>query len=169
MTLSTETRHLLRAYDGLTNFAGGPDLPWVIETYEELDDGTVRNMIWAFCFAWAAGQRAASCYDGSVDSLTEALFAELPTWDDGLPREGKILWLRRLGVRVVLPEPEPRPTTPVLNSSPATAWGELDRFDRNAIEDMATYFQIGIRETTLLYWLGQALRQATPVQQVHSV
>ena len=52
MALSTDMHHLLLAYDGLTNFAGGPDLPWVLETYEQLDDSTLRKtMLWAFSYA----------------------------------------------------------------------------------------------------------------------
>jgi len=166
MALSMDMRHLLRAYEGLTNFAGGPDLPWVLETYEQLDDCTVRNMIWAFCYAWAAGQRAAGCYDGNVDRLAQALFAALPGWDDALPCEGKAVWLRRLGVEAILPEPEPRPSTPA-QSNAVTSWSDLDRIDHDAIDDMSTYFQIGIPETTLLYRLGQALKQATPTQRIY--
>ena len=164
MPLSSDIRQLLLAYDGLTNFAGGPDLPWVLETYEQLDDSTLRNMIWAFSYAWAAGQRAAGYYHGSVECLAQAIFAALPTWDDALPHEGKQIWLRHLGIDAILPEPEPRPTAPGCCSG--ANWGDLDRTDRTAIEDMATYFRIGIPETTLLYRLGQALTQATPVQRI---
>ena len=164
MALSTNMCHLLRAYDGLTNFTGGPDLPWVMEIYEQLDDTTLRNMIWSLSYAWAAGQRAAGCYHGSVERLAQALFTALPTWDDALPREAKEIWLRRLGIDTILPAPEPRPVAP--GCCLGAAWGELDRTDRTAIEDMATYFRIGIPETMLLYRLGQALTQATPVQRI---
>jgi hypothetical protein len=161
MALSTDMHHLLLAYDGLTNFAGGPDLPWVLETYEQLDDSTLRNMIWAFSYAWAASQLAAGYYHGSVECLAQVLFVALPTWDDALPREGKEIWLHRLGIDAIPPEPEPRPTTPDCCS--AANWGDLECSDRTAIEDMATYFRIGIPETTLLYRLGQVLSHVTPV------
>ncbi len=153
--------HLLLAYDGLTNFAGGPDLPWVLETYEQLDDTTLRNLIWSFSYAWAASQHAAGYFNGSVECLAQALFIALPTWDDGLPREDKVAWLCHLGIDAILPEPEPRPTAP--DYSLADTWGTLDCSDHAAIQDMATYFRIGMAETTLLYRLGQALSQATPM------
>jgi hypothetical protein len=161
MALSNNMRHLLLAYDGLTNFAGGPDLPWVLETYEQLDDCTLRNMIWAFSYAWAAGQLAAGYFHGNVECLAQALFAALPTWDEALPHEGKASWLHRLGVDVPLSEPEPRPTA--FDCRPIANWGDIDCSDRAAIEDMSTYFRIGISETTLLYRLGQALSQNIPV------
>ncbi|HJZ49383.1 MAG TPA: hypothetical protein VKE41_19535 [Roseiflexaceae bacterium] len=165
MAISTDVHQLLRAYDGLTNFAGGPDLPWVLETYAQLDDSTVLNMIQAFCYAWAAGQRAAGCYKGSVECLAQAIFAALPTWDDALPREAKATWLRHLGIVAILPEPEPRQAA--CTCSPSASWSDLDRTDHSAIEDMANYFQIGIAETTLLYHLGRALTRATPMQRVY--
>jgi|SRR3954469_3191724 hypothetical protein len=161
MALSADMHHLLLAYDGLTNFAGGPDLPWVLKTYEQLDDSTLRNMIWAFSYAWAASQRAAGYFHGNVECLAQALFTALPTWDDALSREGKNIWLHRLGIDTPLPEPEPRPTTPECCS--AASWVNLNCTDRIAIEDMATYFRIGFSETMLLYRLGQALSQASPV------
>jgi hypothetical protein len=161
MALSTDMQRLLLAYDGLANFAGGPDLPWVLETYEQLDNCTLRNMIWAFSYAWAAGQLAAGCFHGNVECLAQELFAALPTWDDTLPREGKQKWLRRLGVDAILPEQEPRPSASDCYSS--INWGDLGCVDRAAIEDMASYFQIGMPETMLLYRLGQALSQAARV------
>ena len=102
MALSIDITTSCSAYDGLTNFTGGPDLPWVLETYEELDDCTLRNMIWAFSYAWAAGQRAAGYYHGNVECLAQSLFAALPTWDNALPRESKRIWLQRLGVDAIL-------------------------------------------------------------------
>ena len=161
MTLSTNMHRLLLAYDGLTNFAGGPDLPWVLETYVQLDDTTLRNMIWALSYAWAAGQLAAGYYQGNVECLAQALFTALPTWDDALPPRDKQIWLQRLGVDTILPEPEPRPTAP--ECCFAIKWGDLNCSDHAAIKDMATYFRIDIPETTLLYRLGQVLSQATPV------
>jgi len=161
MALSIDVHHLLLAYDGLTNFTGGPDLPWVLETYEQLDDCTLRNMIWAFSYAWAAGQRAAGYYHGNVECLAQSLFAALPTWDNALPRESKQIWLHRLGIDAILPEPEPRPTAPECSS--AANRSDLGCTDRTAIEDMATFFRLGIPESTLLYRLGQALSQATPM------
>ena len=161
MTLSTNMHRLLLAYDGLTNFAGGPDLPWVLETYEQLDDCTLRNMIWSFSYAWAVGQLAAGYFHGNVECLAQALFTALPTWDDTLPRESKVRWLQRLGVDPILPEPEPRPAAPDFRF--AANWENLNCSDHAAIEDMASYFRIGISETTLLYRLGQALSQATRV------
>jgi hypothetical protein len=157
-------QHLLLAYDGLTNFAGGPDLPWVLETYDQLDDSTLRNMIWALSYAWAAGQFAAGYFHGNVECLAQSLFAALPTWDDTLSREGKQIWLLRLGVDAIQPEPEPRPTAP--SCCCATNSDNLGCCDRAAIEDMAMYFRLGIPETTLLYRLGQMLSQATPAQVV---
>ncbi len=115
----------------------------------------LRNMIWAFSYAWAASQRAAGYFHGNVECLAQALFMALPTWDNALPRDSKAIWLHRLGIDAILPEPEPRPTA--IDNRFAVNWGDLDCSDRAAIEDMANYFRIGIPETTLLYRLGQAL------------
>jgi hypothetical protein len=161
MTLSADMHHLLLAYDGLTNFAGGPDLPWVLETYEQLDDSTLRNMIWAFSYAWAAGQRAAGYYHGNVECLAQALFTALPTWDDTLPREGKQSWLQRLGIDAILPELESRPTTS--DCCPSINIGGFECADRTAIEDMAAHFRIGTSEAMLLYQLGQLLGHTKPI------
>src|SRR6478752_5730575 len=138
MALSIDVHHLLLAYDGLTNFTGGPDLPWVLETYEQLDDNTLRKMIWAFSYAWAAGQRAAGYYHGSIECLAQSLFAALPTWDNALPDESKQIWLQRLGVDAIQPELEPRPIAS--DSGSAANRGALDYGDHSAIEDMSNYF-----------------------------
>src|SRR3954452_15240079 len=130
MALSADMHHLLLAYDGLTNFAGGPDLPWVLKTYEQLDDSTLRNMIWAFSYAWAAGQLAAGYFHGNVECLAQTLFTALPTWDDTLPRESKVRWLQRLGVDAILPEPEPRPAVPDFRFG--ANWDNLNCSDHTA-------------------------------------
>ena len=162
MTLSADTRQLLLAYNSFTDFAGGPDLPWVVEIYEGLEDDTVRHMIWALCYAWAAGQRAAGCFEESVETLAQALFFKLPIWEDTWSQDSKAAWLNELGIQMIMPEPEPRPTG---NKYPAK-WNDLDSIDRNAVEDMAEYFQLGLPETLLLYSMGRALKQSSPTPTV---
>lgn len=157
MTLSNTIHNLLQAYDSFTNFAGGPDLPWVVEAYDGLDDNTVQIMIRSLCYAWAAGQRAVGCYDGFVERLAQDLFEALPTWDDARVPEQKVAWLRRLGVQHVLPEPEARPPANAQGDLYQAVWADLTDAEREAITDMAAFFQIALREATLMYHLGRAL------------
>jgi hypothetical protein len=161
MALSVEMHNLLSAYDSFTNFAGGPDLPWAIEVYDRLEDQIVSHMIRELCYIWAAGQRAIGCYEGNVEDMAQSLFQALPGWDDTLPKERKIAWLHSIGIRTVLPEPEPRPTELAAGNGHMTWEGDLNAADQSAVEDMAAYFQIGLPETILLYRLGRALKQAT--------
>ena len=162
MALSAEARHMLLAYDSFTDFAGGPDLPWVVEVYETLDDDSVRRMVWALCYAWAVGQRAAGCYEDSIETLAQSLFLKLPTWDDRWSQDEKAAWLNQLGVQMIMPEPEPRPVpTPDDNRYPER-WGELDSAERSAVEHMAAFFNLGLPETILLYHLSRALQQEKP-------
>ena len=161
MALSVEMRTLLCAYDSFTDFAGGPDLPWAVEVYDRLENEIVGHMIQELCYVWAAGQRAAGCYEGNVDNLAQSLFQALPGWDDTLPRESKIAWLHSIGVHTVLPEPEPRPAEPAAGNGHIPWWSDLDAADQSAVADMAAYFQIGLPQAILLYRLGYALKQAT--------
>jgi hypothetical protein len=160
MTLSNAIHNLLQAYDSFTDFAGGPDLPWVVEAYDELDDNTVQIMIRSLCYAWAAGQRAAGCYDGFVERLAQDLFEALPTWDGAQAPEQKVDWLRRIGVQHVLPEPEARPATDAHDDLYHAVWAGLTDAEREAITDMAAFFQIALPEATLMYHLGRALGRA---------
>jgi hypothetical protein len=162
MGLTDDTRHLLLAYDSFTNFAGGPDLPWVVDVYETLDDDPVQTMVWSLCYAWAVGQRAAGCYENSIEGLAQSLFWKLPTWDDRWSQDRKAAWLNQLGIQMVLPEPDPRPLPAPLPGDDPSRWSDLDSVERNAIEDMAAYFQLGLPETILLYQLGRALHHVTP-------
>ena len=162
MALSAEARHLLLVYDSFTDFAGGPDLPWVVEVYETLDDDSVRRMIWALSYAWAVGQRAAGCYEDSIESLAQALFLKLPTWDDRWSQDEKATWLNQLGVQMIVPEPEPRPTPAPESDRYPQRWGELDSTERSAVEHMAAFFNLGLPETILLYHLSRALQQPSP-------
>jgi|SRR5579859_6558974 len=155
MALSPATRRLIQAYDEFTNFAGGPDLPWVVAVYEELDDTTARAMIRALCYAWAAGQRAAGYYRGQIERLAQALFISLPHWNNDFPRAHKLLWLYRLGIQGAPPEPEQRPQ--ITRIIPPSDQIEIRPEDREPIKDMAAFFQIDLAEATLLYRLGQAL------------
>jgi hypothetical protein len=162
MALSAEARRLLLAYDSFTDFAGGPDLPWVVEVYETLDDDSVRRMIWALCYAWAVGQHAAGCYEHSIESLAQSLFRKLPTWDDRWSQDEQAAWLNQLGVQMIMPEPEPRPIPAQGGDRYPQRWGELDSADRSAVEHMAAFFNLGLPETILLYHLSRALQQQNP-------
>jgi hypothetical protein len=162
MALSADVRHLLIAYDSFTDFAGGPDLPWVVEVYETLDDDTIRRMIWALCYAWAVGQRAAGCYTDSIESMAQSLFLKLPTWDDRWSQEEKADWLNKVGIQMILPEPEPRPTPAPNEDAFPQRWSDLGASERRAVEHMAAYFNLGLPETILLFHLSRALQQQTP-------
>jgi hypothetical protein len=167
MSLSAEARHLLLAYDSFTDFAGGPDLPWVVEVYETLEDDSIRRMIWALSYAWAVGQRAAGCYEDSIESLAQSLFLKLPTWDDRWSQDEKAAWLNQLGVQMIVPEPEPRPIPSPEDNRYPQRWGELAATERSAVEHMAAFFNLGLPETILLYHLSQALQQHdTPIDAV---
>ena len=162
MTLSAEVRHLLLAYDSFTDFAGGPDLPWVVEVYETLDDNTVQRLIWALCYAWAVGQTAAGCYENSVGSLRQALFLKLPTWDDHWSQDEKAQWLNQLGVEMTMPEPEPRPLPVPHSSLYSQRWGDLGPAEGRTVEHMAARFNPGLAERFLLYLLSHVLRHREP-------
>jgi hypothetical protein len=162
MALSAEARHLLLAYDSFTDFAGGPDLPWVVEVYETLDDNDIRRLIWALSYAWAVGQCAAGCYQDSIESLAQALFLKLPTWDEGWSQDEKAAWLTALGVQMIMPEPEPRPAAAPDSDRYPQRWGELASAERIAVEHMAAYLNLGLPETILLYHISRALQQQKP-------
>ena len=163
MALSADTRHLLLAYDSFTNFAGGPDLPWVVEVYETLDDDDVRRMIWALCYAWSVGQRAAGCYTDTIEGLAQALFLKLPTWDDRWSQDDKATWLNQIGIQIVLPEPEQRPNIEPPGEGYPERWSDLNTSERHAVEHMAAYLNLGLPETILLYHLSRALQQQIPL------
>jgi hypothetical protein len=162
MALSADTRHLLLAYDSFTDFAGGPDLPWVVEVYETLDDDTVRRMIWALCYAWSVGQRAAGCYEDSIEKLAQSLFLKLPTWDDRWSQHDKSAWMNQIGIQMILPEPEPRPKQDPAADGYPERWSDLNTSERSAVEHMAAYLNLGLPETILLYHISRALQQQTP-------
>jgi hypothetical protein len=162
MPLSAEVRHLLLAYDSFTDFAGGPDLPWVVEVYETLDDDCIRRMLWALCYAWAVGQRAADCYHNTIEILAQSLFLKLPTWDDRWSPEDKATWLNQLGVQMIVPEPELRPKTQSSAEGYPEQWNDLNVHERHAVEHMSAYFNLGLPETILLYHLSRALQQRVP-------
>jgi hypothetical protein len=163
MPLSADTRHLLIVYDSFTDFAGGPDLPWVVEVYEAIDDDTVRRMVWALCYAWAVGQRAAGCYTDTIESMAQLLFLKLPTWEDRASQEAKADWLNQLGIQMVLPEPGSRPPDGPPSEGYPERWSELNIADRHAVEHMAAYLNLGLSETILLFHLSRVLQQQVPV------
>lgn len=162
MTLSDNTRRALRAYDSFTDFARCPDLLWPPETYERLDDDVGQVMLRAFCYTWAAGQQAAGVYDGSVTELADELFAALATWDAQWTHQRKTEWMRSLGVKSVLLQPDQRPLAVPIAPIESNA---LSRAELEAVEDMAFFFHIPNQEATLLLQLGRALSKSAPDQQ----
>jgi hypothetical protein len=153
MALSEETRRLLRAYDSFSDVVRCPDLLCSPDAYERLDDEVVQIMLRACCYTWAAGQLAAGVYAGSVTDLADELFDPLETWDARWPHRRKVEWVLALGVTSAL----------LRSDQPAQDMAELSCADRDAVEDMAYFFQIAPREATLLFYLGRAL--GAPAQQ----
>jgi hypothetical protein len=164
MPLSANTRRALQAYDSFTDFARCPDLPWVPEVYEPLDDEIAQTMLRSFCYAWAAGQQAAGVYCGAVADLADALFDQLPSWDERLSPECKLEWTLKLGVTAVLMQNEPRPLALV----PPAECVEMSASDHEALDDMAAFFHIPCNQAALLFQIGRALEQAvlTPAKEV---
>jgi hypothetical protein len=161
MPLTSNTRQLLHAYDSFTNVAGGPDLPWVLEVYETLDDITALFMIRALCYAWAAGQYASGYYTGSVDRLADSLVAALPEWFEHKTRDEQLAALRKMGVNTLFPAPEPRPAPATVPPREHDSAGD----DKDALQDMRSYFHIGLSEATLLYRLGRTLKSVNGQDQ----
>ena len=159
MTLSDDTRRALHAYDSFTDFARCPDLLWPPETYERLDDDIAEIMLRAFCYAWAAGQQAAGVYTGTTSDLADDLFDALATWDAQWPHERKIEWTLSLGVKSVLLQSDQSSFAAESDAA------DLSCADRDAVDDMAFFFQIGPHEATLLLQLGRALGKSTPARQ----
>jgi hypothetical protein len=159
MTLSDDTRRALRAYDSFTDFACCPDLLWPPDTYERLDDDVAQIMLRAFCYTWAAGQQAAGVYMGSVTDLADELFDALATWDAQWTHQRKVEWTLSLGVKSVLLQSDQRP--PAAPVAPAG----ISRAELDAVEDMASYFQIAHHHATLLFQIGRALGKPTLDQQ----
>jgi hypothetical protein len=159
MTLSDDTRRALRAYDSFTDFARSPDLLWPPDTYEQLDDDVAQIMLRAYCYAWAASQQAAGVYNDAITDLADDLFDALAAWDSQWTRQQKVEWTLSLGVKSVLLQSDQ--STPVAS---VDANG-LSCAERDAVEDMAFFFQIASHEATLLLKLGRALGKSAPVQQ----
>jgi hypothetical protein len=159
MALSDDTRRTLRAYDSFTDFARCPDLLCPPDSYERLDDQVVQIMLRACCYAWAAGQQAAGVYHGITTDLADDLFDALETWDVQWPHQRKIEWMLGLGVTSALLQSDQCLPTPAKDVA------DLSCAEREAVEDMAFFFQIAPREATLLFKLGRALGTSAPAQQ----
>ena len=160
MALSDDTRRALHAYDSFTDFARCPDLLWPPETYERLNDDVAQIMLHACCYIWAAGQQAAGVYNGSVTDLADELFDALATWNAQWTDERKVEWTLSLGVKSALRQPDQRPLAPPVEPA------GMSRADLDAVEDMATFFQIARGEATLLFRIGRALGNPAPDQQI---
>jgi hypothetical protein len=167
MALSDGTRRALRAYDSFTDFARCPDLPWSPDAYERLDDEVAQTMLRAFCYAWAASQQAAGVYGGPVADLADNLFDALPSWDVSLPHQHKLEWTLGLGVKLVLLQLDARPVEAPACQQPAEL-AAMSSADRDAVEDMAAFFQIERDEATLLFRIGRALGKAPPALQAEA-
>ena len=163
MALSHDTRRALRAYDSFTDFARCPDLPWAPEVYEQLDDQVALSMLGAFCYAWAASQQAAGVYSGSVINLANKLLDALPSWEESFSHQRKVEWTLSLGVKSVLLQLDSRPPLPPAYEQPGRSG--VSGADRDAVDDMATFFQITPKQATLLFQLGRALGKSEPVRQ----
>jgi hypothetical protein len=155
MALSDDTRRALLAYDSFTDFACCPDLLWSPPAYERLEDDVAQHMLRALCYVWAASQQAAKVYHGPADELADRLCDALPTWDAQWPHQRKVEWTLSLGLDCVLFQTDQRPPTPPEPAGLSCA--ELD-----AVDDMASYFQIERTQATLLFQLGRALGKPMP-------
>lgn len=152
MALSDTTKQLLRAYESFSIVAGGPTLPWIIDTYDDLDDTTAVIMLRSLCYVWAASQRAAGYYDGSVEHLSYSLFVTLPTWRANESREHHVAWLQHLGLRSLLPTPGR--TAPPVSQTYADQQNDL-------ITHIQALFDVSPEHAALIQQLGHALSSNT--------